>query len=76
MLQKRSIPCLFLYPLGKRHWYFSLSFLTSKNCSILFIACFFLNTLFRLFCGILICNCISRAYLVDVSPGKTQAHVR
>ena len=66
MLQKRSIPCLFLYPLGKRHWHFSLSFLTSKNCSILFIACFFLNTLFRLFCSILICKDVSRMYVGSV----------
>ena len=29
-----------------------------------------------LFCGILICNCIRGAYLLAVSPGKTQVHVR
>ena len=33
----------------------------------LFVVSFLLNTLFRLFCGFLTCNCISCAYLVAVS---------
>ena len=77
MLQKESMFCLFVYFQAERHWYFSLRFWTYKNISgTFFVICFLLNRWFLLFCGILICNCISRAYLVDVSPGKTQIRVR
>ena len=40
-----------------------------------YLVCFLLNRWFLLFCCIFICNYISRAYLADVSPGKTQVHV-
>ena len=67
MLHKGSIPCMFAYIVGVCHCDLSLSFLTSKNISrTLFGVCLLLNTLFRLFCGILICKYISRMYLVAV----------
>ena len=48
---------------------------TSKPLNILdgafFVVYFVLNTLFKLFCGILTCNCISCAYLIAVYSVNT-----
>ena len=66
-LTAENAPLIFhavVYP-SKHQPYLCSNFQTSK-----YVVCFFVNTLFVLFSGILTCNCISRTYLVAVSPEK------
>ena len=73
MLGTSAIPCLLVQSVRERHCYLSLSFLKFKNISgTLFVVCFVLNTLYWLFCGILICKYVSRMYLVAVWPLNRQ----
>ena len=59
-----AIPCFLVYMVRKGHCYLSLSFLTSKNMSgTLFVVSLLINTLFRVYCGILICKYVTRLYV-------------
>ena len=66
MLRKGSIPSLFVYVTVERHWYFSLSFLTSKNISGSF---FYLQTHHaQMACCILTSKNIIRTLVLDFWP--------
>ena len=67
MLHTSAVPCWCVYMVRESHFYFSLSFLTSKNMSgTLFVIWFLLHTLFDLFCGSLTCKYVTRLYVPAV----------
>ena len=74
MVNTYTVPCLLIYSGQKRHFYLTVTTLTSKNISrTFFVVCLPLNTFFLPFTCILTCRYINQFHPVWVYTLNTQS---